>query len=197
MLVLGAGVAAIVVLVGVLAAVLRSPGNNSPPAGGSPGSGAFTAESPWRLIIRDNIESIDNGCDVTVKNTDTGEQQELKDIYGTRAYQVQETGSFSWEANDPGCLVAQRSGAGKAVLPFAQDGGGDTDAFDTDGKVAVDVTDFHGNSGCDLELHDATDGRQLDFGTVPKGGRRLLLDPSGRTQVYLSNPYCGIRVSPA
>jgi hypothetical protein len=83
------------------------------------------------------------------------------------------------------------------VLPFAQDGGGDTDAFDTDGKVAVDVTDFHGNSGCDLELHDATDGRQLDFGTVPKGGRRLLLDPSGRTQVYLSNPYCGIRVSPA
>jgi catechol 2,3-dioxygenase-like lactoylglutathione lyase family enzyme len=91
----------------------------------------------------------------------------------------------------------QRSGAGKAVLPFAQDGAGDTDAFETRGKVAVQVTDFNGNSGCDLVLHDATDGRQLDFGTVPKGGSRLLLDPNGRTQVYLSNLYCGIRVSSA
>jgi len=46
-------------------------------------------------------------------------------------------------------------------------------------------------------LHDATDGRLLDFGTVPKDGRRLLLDPNGRTQVYLNNPYCGIHLSSA
>ena len=110
---------------------------------------------------------------------------------------MHETGSFSWEANDPGCLVGQHPGSGKAVLPFAQDGGGDTDAFETRGKIAVEVKDFHGNSGCDLELRDATDGRQLDFGTVPKSGSRLLLDPSGRNQVYLRNPYCGIRVSSA
>jgi hypothetical protein len=197
MLALGAGVVAIVVPVGILAAVLGSGGNDSPQGGGSPGSGNFSAESPWRVVIRDNIEGTDNGCDVTLKNTDTGQQEEAKDIYGTRVYQVQETGNFSWEANDPACLVYQRPGAGKAVLPFAQDGGGDTDAFETRGKVAVEVKDFHGNSGCDLELHDATDGRQLDFGTVPKVGSRLLLDPSGRTQVYLSNLYCGIRVSSA
>jgi hypothetical protein len=197
MLVLGAGVVATVVLVGVLANMLRSRGNDSPQGSGSPGSGNFTAESPWRLVIRDNIESNDNGCDVTVKNTDTGEQREFMDIYRTLAYQVQETGSFSWEANDPGCLVVQRPGAGKAVLPFAQDGGGDTDAFETPGKVAVEVKDFHGNSGCELVLRDAADGGQLDFGTVPKGGGRLLLDPSGRTQVYLSNWYCGVRVSSA
>jgi hypothetical protein len=196
MLVLAAGVVAIVVLVGVLANMLGSGGNDSPQGSGSPGSGNFSAESPWRLVIRDNM-AIDNGCDVTVKNTDTGEQWEAKDIYGTRVYQVQETGNFSWEANDPGCLVVQRPGPGKAVLPFAQDGGADTDAFVVRGKVAVEVRDFHGNPGCDLELHDAMDGRQLDFGTVPEGGSRLLLDPSGRTQVYLSNSYCGIRVSSA
>jgi hypothetical protein len=181
----------------VLADVLGSGGDDSPQGGGSPGSGDFSAESPLRLVIRDNIEGIDNGCDVTVKNTDTGQQWEAKGIYGTRSYQVQETGSFSWEANDPGCLVVQSPGPGKAVLPFAQDGGGDTDAFEPRGKVVVEVRDFHGNSGCDLVLHDATDGRQLDFGTVPKGGSRMLLDPSGRTQVYLSNFYCGMRVSTA
>jgi eukaryotic-like serine/threonine-protein kinase len=197
MLILGAGGVAIAVLVGVLVSTLGSGGNDSPSGGGSPGSGHFTAESPWRLVIRDNIEGNDIGCDVTVKNTDAGQQEELTDIYGTLVIQVHETGSFSWEANDPGCLVVHRPGSGKAVLPFAQDGGGDTDAFETRGKVAVEVKDFHGNSGCDLELYDATDGRQLDFGTVPKGRSRLLLDPSGRDQVYLRNWYCGIRVSSA
>jgi hypothetical protein len=64
-------------------------------------------------------------------------------------------------------------------------------------KVAVEVVDFKGNPGCKLVLHDATDGSQLDFGTGPKGGPRLLLDPNGRTQVYLSNLYCGVRVSSA
>jgi hypothetical protein len=64
-------------------------------------------------------------------------------------------------------------------------------------KVAVEVMDFKGNPGCKLVLHDATDGSQLDFGTGPKGGPRLLLDPNGRTQVYLSNLYCGVRVSSA
>jgi hypothetical protein len=197
MLVLGAAGVAIAVLVGVLVSTLSSGGNDSPPGGGSPGSNHFTAESPWRLIIRDNIGANDIGCDITVRNTGTGQQQELNDIYGTLAIQMRETGSFSWEASDPGCLVDQLPGPGKTVLPFAQDGGGDTDAFETRGKVAVEVKDFHGNSECKLELDDATDGRQLDFGTVPKGGGRLLLDPSGRDQVYLRNWYCGIRVSSA
>jgi hypothetical protein len=197
MLALGTSVAAIVVLVGLLLDALGPNGRDSPPAGGSPTTGNFTAKSPWRLVIRDNIGSNNNGCDVTVKNTGTGRQTQVKGIYKTRTYQMQDSGSFNWQANDPGCLVVQHPGAGQAVLPFAQDRGGDTDAFQTHGKVAVEVIDFHGNRVCDLMLHDATDGRLLDFGTVPKDGKRLLLDPNGHTQVYLNNPYCGIHLSSA
>jgi hypothetical protein len=190
MLALGASVVAIVVLVRVLLDMLS-------PGGDSPATGTITAQSPWRLVIGDKIDRDDNGCDVTVKNTGTGQQTEVKDIYRTRAYQMQDSGSFRWQANDRRCLVIQRPGAGKAVLPFTQDRGGDTDAFQTQGKVAVEVTDFHGNPTCDLELRDATDGHRLDFGTVPKDGNPLFLDPNARTKVYLNNPNCSIRLSAA
>jgi len=199
MLVLGAGVVAISVLVVVLVYTLGSDGNGSPQGGGSPVAGSFTARSPWRLAIRENLHGSNApGCDVTVKNTDTGQQKEVKELYGTRSYQVQQTGSFTWTANDPGCLVVVRPGPGKVVLPFAQDGGADTDAFETHGKVAVEVTECHGSSDT-IELRDVTDGRLLDFadfGAKPKG--RFLLDPYGSTRVYLSDLlYCAIRVSAA
>jgi len=189
--------AAAVLAAGAAAALLLPDRGDTPRDGGRPGQGEFTAASPWRLVIRDNILGMDNGCTVTVTNTDSGEQNEVpRGVYGTKSFQMHETGSFRWEANDPGCLVTHRSGPGKAVLPFAHEQGGDTDAFEAGGQVAVEVVNFNGNPECKFVLHDAADGRQVDFGSVRQGGGPRLLDPSGRSQVYVANPMgCGIRVS--
>ncbi|HZN18324.1 MAG TPA: caspase family protein [Micromonosporaceae bacterium] len=187
---------AVAVLVVAAMAVLLIADSDTARKGGVRGQGEFTATSPWRLVIRDNISGMDNGCDVTVARTDGGGQKRiLDDIYGAKSFQVHESGDFRWEASDPGCLVTQRPGPGKAVLPFAQDSGGDTDAFEVGGPIAVQVVDFNGNSECKFVLHDATDGRQLDFGSVRQGDGPHLLDPGGRPQVYVANLYCGVRIS--
>jgi hypothetical protein len=109
--------------------------------------------------------------------------------------QVHESGSFRWQANDPDCQVIQRPGAGKTALPFVADAVGDSDAFDTQGRVQVQVVDFGGSSGCTFVLRDAADGRELDSGTVTQPAAPLLLDPAGRSQVYLDNPSCGARIT--
>jgi hypothetical protein len=110
---------------------------------------------------------------------------------------VQDTGTFRWEANDPGCLVIQRQGPGNAILPFAHQGGGDSDAFETGGKITVEIADFLGNGECDLLLRDAANGQDLDFGTVTQGGDPLVLDSGGRSPVYLAGLQCDVRVSAA
>ena len=187
---------AVVLVVAAAAAVLLLRNRSNTPGGEPLGPGEFTATSPWRLVIRDNISGMDNGCDVTVTKIDNGEQQAVFiDIYVSKSFQIRETGTFRWTANNPGCLVIQRSGAGKTALPFAHDSGGDADAFDAGGPVAIEVVNFNGNSECKFVLHDASDGRQLDFGSVPKGGGPLSLNPAGRSPVYVANPYCGARIS--
>ena len=76
-----------------------------------------------------------------------------------------------------------RPGAGKVPLPFAQGyATGDTDAFHSAGRVAVEVKDFNGGSTCNLQLHDAADGQVVDSGTAHKGAGPMLLDPGGRSQ---------------
>jgi hypothetical protein len=191
-------VAAAVVLAAAAAAaalLILNRGDNSG-ATGTTQQHRFTATSPWRLIIRDNISGMDNGCDVTVTNIDGGQPVvAVTDLYGEKSIQVHETGSFRWEANDPGCLVVQRSGPGKAELPFVPTYGGDSDAFDTTGRVAVQITNFNGNSECEIVLHDAANGQQVDFGSVRQGGGILSLDPGGRSSVYVNSPSCQIRIS--
>jgi len=54
---------------------------------------------------------------------------------------------------------------------------------------------YNGNPECKVTLYDAADGRQLDFGSARQSGSPLLLDPGGRSQVYLTNFYCGVRIS--
>ena len=141
-----------------------------------------------------------NGCDVTLTDTDTGLEELFEDVWGTKSFQMQSTGTFRWEANDPRCRVVQRPGSGKAVLPFSWKAGtGDTDVFaapKAPGKVAVQVTAFNGYSKCDFELNDATDGQLVSLGTVPQGEGPLLLDPNGRSEVYLADfAGCDVRVS--
>jgi hypothetical protein len=113
---------------------------------------------------------------------------------------MQTEGTFRWEANHPGCLVVQRSGSGKAVLPFSHKAGtGDTDVFaapKAPGEVAVQVLAFNSYGRCDFELHDAADGQLVDLGTVAQGEGSLRLGPNGRSQVYLADfAGCDVRVS--
>jgi hypothetical protein len=149
------------------------------------------------LVIRDEIQGTDNGCTVTVTNTDTDEPWRRVDVYGEKSFQMQQSGTFRWEANDPGCLVIQRSGSGTAGLPFAWEAAtGDTDAFEAAGEISIEVTDFSGYGECDFRLHDAADGQLVNFGTVTDGGENpLILSSEGRSQVYLADVECGVRVS--
>jgi hypothetical protein len=193
-----AAVAAVLALGGAAAAALLLRDGDTPAAGGAGvlEPGEFTVTAPWRLEVRDNISAMDNGCLVTVTKAGGGEEVvRTPPVFQTMTFQVRESGRFTWEANDPGCLVSVRAGPGTAVLPFAHQAGGDTAAFESPPRVAVTVGDFHGNGSCDFTLHDAQTGLQVDFGEVQVGEPELLLDPSGREQVYLNNVYCDVRVA--
>jgi hypothetical protein len=187
-----AGAAVVLAIAGTTAGLLISNRSDPPTASGHSTSATFKATSPWRLVISSGSGP---GCAVTVTNTGTGEKKEIRDNYGTRSFQMRDSGNFRWEANSSECLVIQRPGPGKVTLPFVQGvGTGDTEAFHAPGRIAVEVKDFHGGTTCELVLHDAADGRPVDFGTAQQGSP-LLLDPSGSSQVYLADLRCGVRVS--
>jgi hypothetical protein len=197
-----AAAAALVLAAAGTVATLILDRDDSPGEAGRPASNEITAAAAWRLVISNKIEAgTNNGCIVTVTNTDTGDQKVFENIWGTKSFQMQTAADkVRWEANDPGCLVVQHSGPGEAVLPFSQKADtGDTDVFaapKAPGKVAVQVLAFNSYGECDFELHDAADGQLVDLGTVPEGEGPLRLDPNGRTQVYLADfPGCDVRVS--
>lgn len=156
----------------------------------------FTATSPWRLVIRDNRSGPD-GCDVTVTKADGGEEVATRtDVYGGKSFQLRLSGKFRWEANSPECSVSLNPGFGEAELPFTHYGGADTDAFEANGPVAVEVLKFSPNPECKFSLYDAEDGRQLASGSLPEGGGRLLLNPGGESKVYINNyHHCDARLS--
>ena len=192
-----AGAALVLAAAGTAATLLILNRSDSPREAGRPASNEITAAAAWRLVISNKIYT---GCTVTVTNTDTGDQKVFENVWGTKTFQMQTAGTFRWEANDPGCLVVQRSGSVKAVLPFSQKAGtGDTDVFaapKAPGKVAVQVLAFNSYGRCDFELHDAADGQLVDLGTVPQGKGPLRLEPNGRSQVYLADfAGCDVRVS--
>jgi hypothetical protein len=198
-LVYSAGVAVVLAAASTSAALLILD-RDSPGEGGRPTHNEFTAASLWRLTVSNKIAAGDKACSVTVTNSDTGDKKVFENIWGTRSFQMQNAGTFRWEANDPGCLVVQHSGTGKAVLPFSQKAGtGDTAAFTapkTPGTVVVRILAFNSYGKCDFELRDAADGQLLDLGPVHEGGAPLRLDPNGRSQVYLAAfEGCDVRLS--
>jgi hypothetical protein len=139
---------------------------------------------------------MDDGCSITLTETRSGTPIQLPDdMYGIWKLQVHQTGSFRWQANDPGCIVTPLVGSGTAKLPFTHDQSGDTDAFAAPRRVAVHIIDFRGNQGCELRLYDPTDGVQIDVATAKSGTDTVTLDTGGRRQVFLSNWYCVARVS--
>lgn len=191
----GAALLAAAVLVPVVV-TLDQRGSVLPPAA----HGTFSQRAPWRLQIKDGISSPhhDNGCQVSVTNANTDDRTQENGVYGTSSFQMHGSGRFRWEANDKACLVFAKDGAGKLDLPFAWPVGiGDTDAFRSPGRVAVDVTGYNGGSTCDLGLVSVTNGQPLDFKTAHKGHGPVVMTSNGPASVYLKDVTCKVRVSPA
>jgi hypothetical protein len=192
-----AAVAVVLAAGGVAGALLIPDGTDPPGNGDDPASNEFTATAPWRLVIRDEIQGNDQGCDVVLSDADTGEEKaRIVDAYGQKSFQMPWSGSFRWEANDPGCVVIRRAGSGEVTLPFAEECcGGDTAAFHTVGETAVEVRNFNGNSECHFALHRVSDGQQVEFGDVQQGGGPWVFELAEAAQVYLADLMCGVRVS--
>jgi hypothetical protein len=199
-LVYAAAAALVLAVAGTAATLLILDRADSPGEVGRPAGNEITAAAAWRLVVSNKIEAGGTGCTVTVTDTETGNQEVFENVWGIKTFQMPTAGTFRWEANDAGCLVVQRSGSGKAGLPFSQKADtGDSAVFaapKAPGEVAVQVLAFHSYSECDFELHDAADGQLVDLGTVPRGKGPLRLEPNGRPRVYLADfAGCDVRVS--
>ncbi|MFG1812391.1 caspase domain-containing protein [Kribbella sp. NPDC049174] len=191
------GGAGVILAAGTVVALQLLDDNGSPGGGGS-AAGEFTESSPWRLNVR-GTNTVDNGCTVTVVNVDSGEQKVFERLFESRTFQIADTGTFRVSTSDPICTATHSAGAGQIAIPFAQKAiTGDSEAFTVPAgsKVVVQVVDFHSYGRCEFVLRDATDGRDLDFGTALPGAGPLRLDPHGSSKVYLAEfAGCDVQVS--
>lgn len=197
----------------VLAGVLLAPDDpGSAPDGGSSATGggagngaagaqSFTAESPWRLRIQDDISDVsggdDVGCNVTLTAEESGNVRTWEDFYDTETFQMRESGTFHYEVSDPGCLLMPQRGDGGVVpLPFTLSAGvGDSPVFESPGAVNVRIEDRHGSSTCDLALRSDSDGRALYADEADETVKSVRLESNGPGRVFIDSPACSILVS--
>jgi Caspase domain len=200
-LLLAAAAAAVVVAGGAIAITLLTGGSGGGSGSGNSGSslssgstGTYTASAPWRLKVEDDGNG--NGCDIVLTDAHGNRVLRYESLYVQSVFQVQQTGSFAWRVS-PQCLVVALAGSGTVKLPFAidQSGEGDTAVFAPPPLVAVHATDYHGDGYCQFQLHDATDGRLLDFKTAQPGQATVTLSSEGSQAVYLHLSSCGVHVS--
>jgi hypothetical protein len=189
---------------GVITALILLNGGSSGNPTTNPNTGATTgsyvATGPWRMKVNDQISRNDNGCTITLADADSGSHIPLpQNLYGTTSWQIHQVGSFRWQTNDPGCLVAAVAGPGSAQLPLAWPAGGDSDAFAAPARLAVQVTDYAGGSDCLITLRDANNGQPIDFQTATsqRDNNTVVLNAAGHPTAYLSNLQCTVRISTA
>jgi hypothetical protein len=186
-----AAVAAVIVAGGAGVAALLLRGADADRS--TSASGTYTAAAPWRLRV--DGTAYGQGCAVTLTKQGSGDTLTWNDIYSVARFQVPDTGSFRWQANDSRCLVTPFVGAGSATLPLLQETNGDTDAIKAPPRrLAVQIVDNKG-SNCTIRLFDAANGDGLDLKQWEQGDENFTLDPAGRSSVYVSDDNCIIRVS--
>jgi Caspase domain len=200
-LLLACAATAVVVAGGAIAIALLTGGSGGSPGSGNSGSslssgstGTYTASAPWRLKVEDDGNG--NGCDIVLTDAHGNQVLRHDSLYVQSVFQVQKTGSFRWRVSRQ-CLVAPLAASGTVTVPFAidQSDDGDSLAFTAPARVVVRATNYHGDASCDFQLHDATDGRLLDFQTAQPGQDTVTLSPNGSRTVYLSLSSCGVHVS--
>ena len=198
-----AGAVVIAIAGGAVAAVVLLSGGSGGNSGSATGpggisSGSYVASGPWRLRVDDRISGQDNGCTVRLTDTHSGSAIPLlKGLFGTFMFQIHQAGSFQWQVNDPGCVVAAVAGPGSDKLPLAWNQQGDSDAFIAPARVAVQMTDS--SSGCTITLRDPTNGQAIDFQHAQRGkaNNTVELNAGGHPTAYLSDLTCAVRVSAA
>lgn len=193
---LGAAVAALLVLTGALGArqLDGEDGGSSPNDGGMPEPHELVVKAPWRLVVRGEDVG-GEGCTVTVTD-EGGQSQTVEGVYATEYFHMHTSGTVEWDANHPDCQVFSQPTANEQRLPLVwRISQGDTPAFSANGAVTVDVLDFHGTDGCELELHAVEDGRLISLGTVPTKVRPAVLDTYGESPVYIADTTCSFRVT--
>jgi hypothetical protein len=204
---LAVAAAAVVVVGGAIAAatLLTDSGGNPGSSAGSEGtsSGSYVASGPWRLNVHDGISSpdTDTGCTITMTDAHSGQQLPLPtSVYGTREFQIHQTGSFRWKVNNRGCLVWGLAGSGTAKLPDTFALGGDTDAFAASSpRVTVQVKDYNGSGDCLITLQDPANGQVIDSKTATRGSDNdtVVLATEGHPTAFLSDLACKVEVSAA
>lgn len=189
-------VPAVLILVGVVVATVlwsRQPSDPGTGGLGEGGGGTYTASEPWRLEIHDKIEEEDNGCSVTMTQDGSDLSWQQEGIYDSKVFQLPYTGTFRWTVSDPGCVIVPRATPGQLELPFTWAAyKGDTAAFSVSGAFTAENL---GGDECELVLNDPSDGTTVDIRTATKTAPSVTLDPSGRSEVYLVDPSCNVRVS--
>jgi hypothetical protein len=192
----GSAAAALVGAVALGAYVLNDgDGDGGSGGGGSAGSASneFEVTAPWRLVVRN--ENSPDGCDVTVTD-EADQEQSFEDVYGTKFFQMQTSGTVEWEANISGCLVIQQPGSDERGLPLVwKCCQGDSPAFSANQTVSVEVLDFNGSTSCELDLNAVDDGNTIDFDTAETRDRPVVLETFGESSVYIVDPSCGIRIT--
>ena len=173
-----------------------NPDAGSSAAASAGSTGQFVASGPWRLTV-EGANAVGGGCHVALTNRDSGSTWETPTTYSDDTYQQHETGTISWRANDPRCIVSLLEGHGQHDLPLYQRlGASDTLAFQPGGAARVTVTDFNGNPSCTLVLVDADTGDELDSAQASPGHGAVSLRTQGRPWVYLAHSYCSVRITP-
>ena len=187
-------VAGVVLTVGGIVAALLLRSSNGSTGQSSLGDASYSATAPWRLRI--DGTRFGGGCAVTLTEVGSGiGNQVASNVYGVTKLQIQQTGAFRWQSNDPKCLITPLAGSGSATLPFVQEAGGDTDTFEAPASgVGVRVRDFRGNSACVFRLFDGDNGQELDLATATPQADTVTLSAHGRSKVYLYPEYCVVQV---
>lgn len=194
-LAVGIAVVAVAATATIGALVLR--GRTGPGNGTAPPTVEFTAEAPWRLLVRDQRSGDDTGCSVTVVDArDDSTATAIPSIYGNKVFQMAVGGDYRVSVDASGCLVVHRAGAGALRPPFAALAGhGDTDAFPGDATVTVAAKGMPAGTSCDLQLHDAATGQLVDFSTLDDVHPTVTLAAQGHADVYLADLGCDVDVS--
>jgi len=197
---LAAAATAVAAVAGVVVAfALSSGGPGGGPGSHTTGTGTYVAAGPWRLKMDDNVTGYDPGCMVTLKREPSGQPVPLPTtgLYGTPLFQISLAGSFRWQVNNAGCLVAPVAGSGMDQLPLVWVQPGDSDAFAAGKQLAVRVKDYSGHPDCLITLRDPDSGQVIDFKTATRGkdNDTVVLDATGHSTAYVSNLSCAVRVS--
>ena len=172
-------------------------GSASPSTSAGILAGDFSASGPWRLVVGDIASGHDPGCTIQVQHASTEKPvRSFEGVYA-RSVQIQMRlrGRFRLRVSSDQCLVRAHGRAGEANLPFDLTAGqGDSDAFNTDGEVAVSATFPTGVTSCEVILRAVADGHPVFEKELQPQDGEVLLDPGGPAPVFFSDLACNLAV---